>query len=283
MEKDKFIGFVDILGWKEKMKAAEAGTGMTLAELKELQKDLGTASDRDRIRAGPEICPQSTYIQRDLDFQLTQDTDCVIVSSEVSPAGVINLVNYCWRTVIKLLKKGIMCRGDIIRGLIDYTNDKPTGPGFDEAIGKEHTVSAFKRNAEERGTPFVVVDPAVCAYVRNYGDSCVKEMFSSSVLEDPKKMTTLFPFKRLEHSFIIGDYYGHKFDREEERQSNENVRSMIKTMKDHVMALVNRSIPDAMSKAEHYIAALDAQLDVCDKTDQFIKSLPSHFRSHWNP
>ncbi len=38
--KDKFIGFVDILGWKDKVKAAEAGYGMSLAELKETLKEL---------------------------------------------------------------------------------------------------------------------------------------------------------------------------------------------------------------------------------------------------
>ena len=40
--KDEFVAFVDILGWKEKIETAERGTGMSLAELIDLAKRLGT-------------------------------------------------------------------------------------------------------------------------------------------------------------------------------------------------------------------------------------------------
>lgn len=278
--KDKFIGFVDILGWKEKVKAAEAGTGMSLAELKEILKDLGTPEYQSRFKKyGPTICPGSTYVQRDLDFQLTRITDCVIVSSEISPAGVINLVSHCWGTVIKLLTKGIMCRGYITRGSIHHTNEpEMIGSGYQQALDKERKVSAFKTKADEKGTPFVEVDPAVCDYVRDHGDSCVREMFSRLVKEDGI-VIALFPFQRLQHSFIIEDWLGHKFDPEKERQSNKNMRSMIEKMKERVMELVDRSRPSAVSKAEHYIAALDAQLNVCQKTDEMINMLGPSFRS----
>ena len=86
--KDKFIGFVDILGFKKFVEAAEAGTGMSLAELLELLRELGTVDDRRNLeKYGPTICPTSAYRQRDLDFRLTQISDCVVVSTEVSPAG----------------------------------------------------------------------------------------------------------------------------------------------------------------------------------------------------
>jgi hypothetical protein len=274
--KDKFIAFIDILGWKEKVKAAETGTGMSLAELIEALKELGTPEDQNRFEQyGPTTCPESTYVQRNLDFQLTRISDCVIVSSEVSPAGVINLVNHCWGAVIKLLTKGIMCRGYIIRGPIYHTNDpEMIGSGYQEALDKERQVSAFKRNADERGTPFVEVDRSVCDYVRDYGDSCVKKMFSRYVKEDGK-VTVLFPFQRLEHSFIIAGF-GHTFDPEKEKRSNQNMRLRIENLKERVMALVDRSNRDAVSKAEHYIAALDAQLEMCKKTDERIDFLINH-------
>jgi len=279
--KDKFVGFVDILGWKEKVKAAEAGTGMSLVELKEALKELGTPEDQNKFKKyGPTTCPESTYIQRDLDFQLTRISDCVVVSTEISPAGVINLVNHCWGTVIRLLTKGIMCRGYITRGPFYHTNElEMIGSGYQEALDKEPQVSAFKRKADERGTPFVEVDPTVCNYVRDHGDSCVKEMFSRYVKEDGT-VTALFPFQRLHHSFIMGDYHGHKFDPERERRSNKNLRSMIEKMKERVMALVDRSKADAVSKAEHYIAALDTQLKVCNETDHMINVLAAMNRTN---
>lgn len=275
---DKFIGFVDILGWKDKVKATEAGTGMSLVELKEALKDLGKHEDQTRFeKYGPMTCPESTYIRRDLDFKLTRISDCVIVSSEISPAGVINLVSHCWGAVIRLLTKGIMCRGYITRGPIYHTNEpEMIGSGYQKAIDKERRVSAFKRKADEKGTPFVEVDPAVCDYVRDYGDSCVKKMFSRFVKDDGT-MTALFPFHRLHHSFIIGGWSGHTFDPEKERHSNKNMRSMIEKMKESVTALVDQSMPDVVSKAEHYIAALDAQLEVCKKTDEMIDMLCSSF------
>lgn len=275
--RDKFIGYVDILGWKELVKATEAGTGLSLTALLETLKLLGTPKDREKIeKYGPVICPQSTYAQRDLDFRLTQISDCVVVSSEVSPAGVINLIGHCWRAVMQLLTKGIMCRGYITRGLIYHTDAQFIGSGYQEAYSNEDQVAAFKRKADEKGTPFVEVDPVVCDYVRNDSDGCVKKMFSRYVKAD-EKIAALFPFQRLQHSFIIGDWLGHKFDPVKERQSNENMRSMIEKMKERVMVLVDLSKPDAMSKAEHYIAALDAQIEVCKKTDEMIDTLNSPF------
>ncbi len=160
--KDKFIGFVDILGFKELVAHAEDGTGIPLTELLDILKTLGSSEDGQRFNQyGPTMCPESAYLQRDLDFQVTQISDCVIVSTEVSPAGAINLISYCWGAVINLLPKGIMCRGYITRGLVYHTDTQLVGSGYQEAYSKEGTVTAFKREADERGTPFVEVDPTV--------------------------------------------------------------------------------------------------------------------------
>jgi hypothetical protein len=274
--KDKFIGFVDILGFKKMVEAAEAGTGMPLTELLETLKELGTPDDRKHFKKyGPTTCPESTYIQRDLDFRVTQISDCVIVSCEVSPAGMINLVNHCWGAVIKLLTKGIMCRGYITRGLVYHTDAYIIGSGYQNAYSKEEKVTAFKRETDKRGTPFVEVDQAICNYVRDCEDSCVKEMFSRYVKNDGV-VIALFPFQSLAHSFMIGGF-DHKFDPEEEKRSNQNIRLMIKNFKERIMAVVDQSNPDAVSKAEHYIAALDAQLAVCERTDEMIDILNSPF------
>ncbi len=70
--KDKFIGFVDILGFTEMVKASEAGTGIPLSDLLEILKDLGCAEDQEEFKKyGPTTCLQSSYVQRDLDFQIT--------------------------------------------------------------------------------------------------------------------------------------------------------------------------------------------------------------------
>ncbi len=277
--KDKFIGFIDILGFKELVEAAEAGTGMTLTQLLELLNDLGSPKDQARFtKHGPTTCPESIYVQRDLNFRVTQISDCVVVSSEVSPAGVINLVSHCWSVVIRLLTKGVLCRGYITRGSVFHTDTQFIGSGYEKACNQEKHVTAFKRETENDGTPFVEVDPLVCDYVMDCCDSCVKEMFSRYVKKD-KVVTALFPFKRLAHSFIIAGF-GHMFDPKKEKQSNKNLRSIIENFKKCIMPFLDHPNHDVVRKVEHYITALDSQLKVCEETNDLIGVLSS--TSHRN-
>jgi hypothetical protein len=84
---ERFIGYVDVLGFESLVEAAEVGTGLSLDELISLLKDLGTSDQRLQFeRNGPIVCPQSSYSTRNLDFRITQVSDCVVVSAEVSPA-----------------------------------------------------------------------------------------------------------------------------------------------------------------------------------------------------
>lgn len=269
---EKFIAYVDILGSKKLVEDSEKGIGMSLSELMGLFKCLGTQDDVLKFKkSGPTTCPASSYINHNLDFKLTQISDCVIVSSEISPAGIINLIAHCWKAVLKLLQKGIMCRGYITKGSIYHTETHIIGSGYNEAVSKEKTVEAFKREADERGTPYVELDPVVCKYVKDCGDPCVKEMFSRFVKED-EELAALFPFKRLSHSFLIAGF-GIKFDPQKEKSSNQNMCILIKEFKNRILEFADKANTDAIRKSEHYIKALNDQLVVCDKTDEMIDQL----------
>lgn len=265
----KFIGFVDVLGFKEHVRAAESGTGMSLPELLELVRKLGSPEDRNRfVKHGPTTCPQSTFVQRDLDFRVTQISDCAIVSAEVSPAGLINLISHCWGAAIELLYKGVLCRGFITRGSVYHTDSQVIGSGYQSAYENERAVSAFALNPEDRGTPFVEVDPIVCEYVNAHGDWCVKEMFSRMVKTEGG-ITALFPFQRIGHSFIVAA----NFDARREHVANQRVRDGIAMLKERVLTMVDKNNQSAMRKVEHYMRALDAQLKMCDRTDEVIQKL----------
>ena len=256
------------------VEASETGAGTTLSDLLDLLKTFGLPDKRIKLaKSGSSICPESTYINRDLDFRLTQISDCVIVSTEISPAGVINLVSHCWGIVIQLLQRGLMCRGYITRGPIFHTDTQIIGTGYQKAYQKEAEVSAFKREADERGTPFVEIDRTVCDYVATCQDSCVTEMFSRYVSDDGE-VVALFPFKRFAHSFPVAGF-GHKFDPDKEKRANDNVRAILANLKQRVTDYVDASNPDAVRKAEHYIRALDAQCSVCDRTEEMINLLAS--------
>jgi hypothetical protein len=268
--KNKFIAYVDVLGFKNLVSAAEDGSGLSLPELVQFLNLLGKGNERTHFeKYGPTTCPQAPRDEKNMDFQVTQISDCVIVSSEISPAGAINLVSHCWTAVIELLSKGIMCRGYIKRGKIYHTEQQVIGSGYQEAFVAESQVSAFAREANERGTPYVEIDPEVVQYIDTQPDACVKMMFERMVKRDAAS-TVLFPFQQLHHSFIVS-----KADTDKERVSNQNLRMTINKFKELVLSFIEPSNASASSKAAHYIAALDAQLKVCDKTDEMIDLLSS--------
>lgn len=271
---DKFVAFVDILGFKGLVDQSERGNGMPLPELLGMLELLGSGKERELFHEyGPTCCPMAPCIERNLDFRVTQISDCVIVSSEVSPAGVINLISHCWGSVIKLMALGIMCRGYIKRGLVFHTDKQIIGSAYQDAYLAEGKVSAFKREADERGTPYVEIDAEVTRYVENQPDSCVKEMFDRMVARDGDA-AVLFPFKRLQHSFIIGGF-GQKFVPEEELKSNDQLRTNLLRYKEKVSLFVDSSDERALAKSRHYLEALNAQLDACDETDRMIHALSS--------
>jgi hypothetical protein len=276
MFEDKFIAFVDVLGFKSLVSNSEAGTGISLPELLELLKKLGDGSERARFdRFGPACCPMAPHTAKNLDFRVTQISDCAIISSEVSPAGAINLLSHCWASVIKLMARGIMCRGYIKRGRIYHTDTQVIGTGYQEAYAAESRVSAFKQEANERGTPYVEVDKEVTLYVETQADPCVKEMFKRMVRRDGE-VVVLFPFQRLRHSSIMGGL-DCTFEPEKELKSNDNFRHNIKRYKERIESLVDPTNTAAQAKARHYLKALDEQLFACDKTDEVIHKLSKPF------
>ena len=273
---EKFIAFVDVLGWSALVKRAEEGKGLTLAELSKILNALGSEEDSEQYRIyGPTMCPQALRIRDDIDFQLTSASDCVVVSSEISPAGLINLISHCWKACISLLTKGIMCRGYIKRGQIYHTRDKQIGTGLSDAVERERNVSIFKRDSEERGTPFIEIDRDVVQYVEKQPDECVKIMFSRMVKQEGD-VGAIFPFQRLDHQLNLGGF-GLEFDPKRERESVNNMRTCIQNMKKQVELNVDASNESARQKGEQYIRMLDAQLVVCDKTEAAIDFLLQPF------
>jgi hypothetical protein len=97
-------------------------------------------------------------------------------------------------------------------------------------------------------------------------------MFSRFVKSDGEE-AALFPFQLISHSFGGGGF--QKFDGDREKRANQTVRLRIGKLKAQLMAYIDMSNPSAVQKAEHYNAALDAQLTVCDETDEFISALDS--------
>jgi hypothetical protein len=94
--------------------------------------------------------PSSRVLGEERRGQITQLT-CVHLSQLARQP-------HCWRSVLRFLDNGLMCRGYIKFGSVYHDDRHIIGTGYQDAYAAERDVTAFKLEADERGTPFVQVD-----------------------------------------------------------------------------------------------------------------------------
>jgi hypothetical protein len=271
--KEKFIAYIDIQGFSDKVDAS-ADDPKKIAVLLAMLAKLSDGKERQNFeKYGPICCPEAPRLEKHLDYCVTQASDCVIISAEVSPAGFINLLNHCWRVSMALLQLGVLCRGFVTRGKVLHTTTSPyiLGPGYQTALKAEAKVSAFKKRADESGTPFIELDDEVVDYVKDQPDRCVKEMFGRMTKHDGVKVA-IFPFQRLNHEFGVGGIFG-PFKAEEHLRSVNNIRGWIAKMKALVLANAEGGNEKVKEKAGHYLRALEQQLLALDETEKEIRML----------
>ena len=269
---ERFVAFIDILGFKSMVEQSEAGTGRPVGDLIGLMEDLGTTETKAKIVArGPTICPMSARLTPHAGFEITQASDCAIVSTEISPGGVVVILEHCWKAAMALLRKGVLIRGYVTRGNIHHAGAVVLGTGYHSAYRREQGVTAFRLDGDEVGTPFVEIDPVVQEYIRTKTDACVRDMAERMTKSDGDVMA-IFPFKRLSHDFVIAGR-GVRFDAAREKASNAMMRDRIRGYRDAIASEPGGTSESVARKIRHYVTALDAQIALADRTDRMIDSL----------
>lgn len=200
---EKVIAFVDILGFSDMVNSA---SDAALPDLLDLTKKLGTPLDAARFHGVPPVCPYAPRLSDTLDFSITQVSDCIVISAEKSPAGVINLVNYCFGIAVRFLQRQMMVRGAIVIGRIFHQGMTIVGEGYQRAAAGEKVVRAFAKNANAEGGPFIEVGPDVIDYIAEQGDKCVRTMFERATHTDGN-LVTIYPFHALASSpaAVVGE------------------------------------------------------------------------------
>ncbi|MYG14708.1 MAG: hypothetical protein F4171_18225 [Gammaproteobacteria bacterium] len=259
--KDKLIAFIDILGYKSKVEAAERGSKADLASLLEQCSKLRQPSHVEAISLhGPMICPDSKHVSRTLDYEVSQVSDSALVSVEVSPAGVANLLYHVSAAVGSLLRRGSMVRGYVCRGRIYHSGNMFLGTGYNNAVSQEKKVRAFRLPSDGPSTPFVEIDSAVVEYVKNETDPCVQEMFERLTASDAVGITVIHPVKRLFSMAASG------FSLE---QVERNLGVVIGWIERFLSELESQS-PEhdsmANAKAKYYRRFLNEELEKCKRT-----------------
>lgn len=255
--KEKFVAFIDILAFSALVERAETA-GDDLTRVMELVAALGTAADASKFAAvGPTTCPNSTYHDKSLDFVVTQISDCVIISVEVSPAGIANLMSHCFGIALRLISMGAQCRGMITRGQVFHTPDQIIGVAYQQAVNGEKTTRVLRADESEVGTPFIQIDEAVLAYVREETDACVREMVDRVTTSDGD-YTAIYPFKALMDKPFKTVLPGLPFDAEEWLASvRRSLGYRRTTMATFQAALENTEDPRVGQKIRHYLRGLE--------------------------
>ena len=260
--RDKFIAFVDILEFSSKVEQAEKGEDVQLADLIELCSALAQRDHTFGIAEyGLTICPESPCISRSLDCEVTQVSDCAVISAEVSPAGIVHLVQHVSACAFRLMRSGVMVRGYITRGRIFHNGNQFMGTGYQKAVNEEKHIGAFRWLLDETATPFVEIDPAVVGYVNKDTDKCVQDVFGMWSNTDENGITAIFPFNRLiqlAESFAIGEI-------DEWKNNVEKVENWIFNFLHRLDFQMQRAGWKANEKAKYYRLYLYEQLDACDR------------------
>ena len=261
---NKFVAFIDILGFKSKVESAERSKGTQLSDILDLCEELRNPTHvRSISRRGPVVCPESRFRNRNLDYTVTQISDCAVISSEVSPAGIINLLSHVSQSIFGLLRHGVMVRGYVTRGNIFHQENQFIGPGYQDAYKGEQSVRAFRMSEQDRATPFVEIDPEVERYIAEDTDPCVRDMFRRMTKTDSDhSVTVMFPFHHL--TDIAGS---HVMEPDRCRHSLNVVREWIGRYRDRIELQSPSSDTQASRKSKYYFKILDDLLSECDSIE----------------
>jgi hypothetical protein len=186
-------------------------------------------------------------------------SDCIVISSEISPAGVITILEDCFQIAFDIMEKGALCRGFLTRGNICHTEDNFIGTGYMNALKNEPHVKFLSVDGIEKGTPFIQVDTPVVDYVGGESDVCVRKMFGRMCRSDGT-YTAIYPFGPL--AKIPSTFVQPGFDPSQWRVSVErSLRLRRNTLARFEEA--ERAAPDerARRKNSHYRKGLEEVID----------------------
>lgn len=264
---EKFIAFIDILGFKQMVTDSISGQGKDLAEILEIMKLLGSQERKAYYHDSPlpPICPHSQCIQPHMDFEITQISDCVILSCEISEAGAINMINECHKIAMRLLRRSILCRGYITKGTVYHKDMTILGTGYQDAYHhEEEEITAFHESLDEKGTPFIEIAPSFKSFIESC-DNTVQILFKRMTKTDGS-VTAIFPFSQLESTIITGSYMGFEHDLVDQKKENLELLAWLQ----QVISLLDFSTEKASAKTKYYHRFLKETIETAQEVDQML-------------
>lgn len=150
---DRIVVFIDILGFKNIIKKTinKDGTDNT-SEIESIYNVY------ELIKSILNI--ENTTVNSDSEITIFSDTIVITFFIETGKNILFNHLLKISEIAIKLILKGIICRGSIVRGKIIHKNDIIFGPGLVEAHLYESKAALYPR---------IIVSPEIINYAAEYG------------------------------------------------------------------------------------------------------------------
>lgn len=136
---ERFVAFLDVLGFSELIRRSaldppEISLDDIISALdipgpaKEGMLIIGTVGDISKS-----------------DHRIKQFSDCIVISTEPTEAGLLYLVHHIEKIGFSLLKLGFLCRGGITKGQIFHDKNVVLGPAMIKTYKLEKETAKFPR------------------------------------------------------------------------------------------------------------------------------------------
>lgn len=237
MYKDKFIAFIDILGFEKIIEEDKISLHEILVILDEFSMREGFSYTS--------LCPKSKKIKDNFDLCSIQISDSLIVSSEVSIASAINLLFLCKRSIFKLAKYGLLCRGYLTRGEVYHTQNQVIGKGY---------IEAFK-NESKYPLPYTRIDEKLCTYILESGDVCAIEMFKR-LTKNVGTDIVLFPI----HNMVYVSAISGEKNLEDEKKEIDFIIGELENLKILTEKYIDKNDKRAVEKWKEFEKMIDEKI-----------------------
>jgi hypothetical protein len=155
---ERFVAFIDILGFKGIVKSIELNNNENNPDLKRIKSILNFMNEETFDPNYSADLP--VYVEKDGglielelgDPKLTYVSDCLIISSEPTLDGFKALSRKIHKITSDLAFDGVFCRGAITKGKLFH---------HDKVIFGSSYVKAYKLEEEKADFPRVIIDPDI--------------------------------------------------------------------------------------------------------------------------
>ncbi len=254
MYKDKFIAFIDILGFEKIIIEDKISLDEILAILNEFSMREGFSYTS--------LCPESKKIKDNFDLCSIQISDSLIVSSEVSIASAINLLFLCNRSIFKLAQYGLLCRGYITRGEVYHTRNQVIGKGY---------IEAFK-NEGKYSLPYTRIDEKLYTYILQSGDACAIEIFKR-LTKNIGTDIVIFPI----HNMVYVSAISGEKNLEDEKKEIDSIIDELTNLKILTEKYIDKNHDKAVEKWEEFEKMIDEKIAENQRAKESIDRLSRPF------